>query len=473
MMSKLLRTSGQIFLALLAAAGGTGCAAEIGVETEESVTATAQALMCAEPVSQEDRVAEGRWMDSTVDYDARTGLAYVTTTVSNSRFATGWTGGVAVAFVDKDGLPIHFSETHTRGVNACPWSCPKRSTMTWPEAVPANLRGSVAGVAILHAHTPSHRAAIAVLKILAGTDPACVTAPLPWNLACKRAAARAKDRVAELSSVTPAGFDELVAAVHSGGVHMFPTCSGTPRQNTPEELYISSSNRLWAVDAGTGAGSTVNDDDQANPVAMAAASGDVFEIFGSPSKRLYKIGLVTGGYVDVTPGLTWDGTEAMTALGNYLYIVSASTMWRVDKRTGEAAPFGDYAPYWAGTVAMAAVGDGVYAVQADTLYKLNVNNGSVSLFGEDPTTWAGTESMAATGDGVYAVTQGAFWKVNINNGRVNWMGNDWAGTPAMTAKNGYVYAASVGWLWRVNTSNGDTIQLGSLPWDGTRAMAVR
>jgi len=138
-------------LILLAGAWGVpGCGALDGPATTDSLTERRAALRCATPVSRADRLDEGESMTSTVSYDAASGVANVSTTLINSRSVWGWTGAVMVAFVDENGAPLFLSEVQTHGIDACWFSCPRRSTVNWSTTVPAGLSDSVAGVAILH-----------------------------------------------------------------------------------------------------------------------------------------------------------------------------------------------------------------------------------------------------------------------------------------------------------------------------------
>ena len=147
MILNLLKTRGHSAI-LVAALCGVACSAA-GDDAADNVGEQRQAAICAEPVTQEDRVEAGRWITSTLNYEPSTGVATVATTVSNSRSLVGWTGGVVAVFVDAEGVPLYVSDVQTRGVGACLFSCPKRSTLSWSAVVPADLRESVGGVAIL------------------------------------------------------------------------------------------------------------------------------------------------------------------------------------------------------------------------------------------------------------------------------------------------------------------------------------
>jgi hypothetical protein len=243
----------------------------------------------------------------------------------------------------------------------------------------------------------------------------------------------------------------------------------------PEELYIGKTNYLYAVDSTTGSGYKLNPD-QPFTVAMASTGGFIYLILDSSHSRLYKVTPSTGAYNEVSPGASWPNTDAMTALGGYVYAVQGGTLWRVSGSNGLVEPFSDYPDGWSGTEAMAAVGGMIYAVQGGTLWRVNVSNGDVSPFSDYPDGWAGTEAMGAYGSYVYAVQGGTLWRVNVANGSVAPFSNypdGWAGTAAMTARDGYIFAVQAGTLWKVNTLGGGVSQVGSLSWAGTTAMAAR
>ncbi|WP_437681824.1 hypothetical protein [Sorangium sp. So ce131] len=211
-----------------------GCAA--ADDGGEAVGEQQQSLTCAQRLTQEDRVESGRWMTSTVDYEPVSGVANVRTTVSNSRSLVGWTGGVLLVFVDRDGVALHVTEVYTRGVDACAFRCPRESTFNWSDTVPADVRDRVAGISIVHAHTATRRAAFKVIKFLVGSAPACVLAPPPWSAACKAVAAAAKAADPVLKDMTQEEFENTVAQmrdVYAGKIQLFPSCPGTSSSLVP------------------------------------------------------------------------------------------------------------------------------------------------------------------------------------------------------------------------------------------------
>lgn len=245
---------------------------------------------------------------------------------------------------------------------------------------------------------------------------------------------------------------------------------------TIEELYISSSNRLYAVDYTTGARFELNHD-KPNSVAMASTSGAVYQIYipGNPNPLRSTI-LTTGYTTEIASGTNWFATEAMTALSGYVYIIDNGTLYQVNTSSHAVTAFSDYPAGWSGTEAMAAVGGNLYAVQAGTLWRVTVSNGDVMPFSDYPTGWEGTEAMAAYGGYIYAVQGGTLWQVNLSNGDVapfSAYPNGWAGTIAMTAKDGFLFAVQGGALWKVSISTGSVSQLGGDSWSGTTAMTAR
>lgn len=222
---------------------------------------------------------------------------------------------------------------------------------------------------------------------------------------------------------------------------------------TPEELYISEDNALYAIDNSTGAGYVFNSDSPWT-YAMASTNGYVYSVLNNvyfPANRwLEKINPSTGVYSDLTPGIYWPNTNILTAVGGYLYAVDGSTLWKINATTGSRATLGSR--NWTGAEAMAALGSYVYIVDDGSLWRVNTSTGSASTFGTG--SWSGIPAMAATGSYIYAVDDGQLWRVNVNTASIATFGNGtWNSTVAMTALSGYIYAVDAGQLWKVNTSS--------------------
>ena len=135
---------------------------------------TEQALSCE--ISEETRVERGFWMDSSVSFDNTTGLAEVSTTVSSSKSASGFTGGVILVFVDAAGVPIYATDLHQYGVGACGFRCPKSRTVNWSTYVPYGLLSRISGIAILHSHAARYGALFKSLHIAHAIAEVCAGA---------------------------------------------------------------------------------------------------------------------------------------------------------------------------------------------------------------------------------------------------------------------------------------------------------
>jgi hypothetical protein len=223
------------FRTLLLALSATGfssvaCSGAAPTEAVEAAGESRQALTCPVVVTQEDKVDTGWWMTSRVDYNATSGVANVTTTVSDSRQFVGWTGGAIAAFVDQNGQLLYITDVHTRGVDGC-WlfsSCPRTATVGWSETLPAGIRGLVAGVSILHKHTPKDQALFKVLKFLEDTKPACVLAPGPWEIACGAVAEAAAIADPLLADQNAQALQQVVTEMKANvasSVYMYPPCA--------------------------------------------------------------------------------------------------------------------------------------------------------------------------------------------------------------------------------------------------------
>jgi len=222
---------------------------------------------------------------------------------------------------------------------------------------------------------------------------------------------------------------------------------------TPEELYISESSQLYAIDNTTGAGYLRNaDEPYVN--AMASTNGFIYAAIGFPSETriLYKINVSATGYTDLTPGINWANTNIMAAVGGFLYLVDGSTLWKINANTGTRSTLG--ARSWDGAEAMTALGSYVYIIDDGLLWRVSTSTGVASTFGSG--SWVGIPAMAASGNYVYAVDDGDLWRVNVNTASIETFspGTTWNSTVAMTALNGYVYAVDSNQLWKVNGTNG-------------------
>lgn len=104
-----------------------------------------------------DRIKSGARMTTKLKYKLSTGKITGTTKLKNSDSVTGFTGGMMVAAVDEDLVPLYVTPLRKWGINPCAFSCPKTRTVSWSSTVPSSVRDDVAGIAILHKHTPTAR----------------------------------------------------------------------------------------------------------------------------------------------------------------------------------------------------------------------------------------------------------------------------------------------------------------------------
>jgi hypothetical protein len=89
-----------------------------------------------------------------------------------------------------------------------------------------------------------------------------------------------------------------------------------------------------------------------------------------------------------SPG-TWAGTEAMTSVGDQLYIVQNNGLYHVDTNTGTRTDIstGD----WSGTEAMGSVNESLYVIRQGTLYRVDPSSGNSVQLGSK--NWAGTVAL--------------------------------------------------------------------------------
>jgi hypothetical protein len=194
-------------LAVLSSACGEDA---IGPEPASELGQTRQPLASC-GIGQEDRLASGYSMHSDVDYDATTEVATVTTTLTNSRSLSGFTGGVMLAFVDEFGRPLFLSQVQRFGLGACGFRCPRKRTVTWSVEVPTRLTASIQGIAILQDPTPTHRVLFESLDIGEALVEACAAASLGTDIACDLGAIGIAQLSGLLSQYTNAQLQAAIA----------------------------------------------------------------------------------------------------------------------------------------------------------------------------------------------------------------------------------------------------------------------
>lgn len=226
---------------------------------------------------------------------------------------------------------------------------------------------------------------------------------------------------------------------------------------TLEGLYIAEANQMYAIDNSNGYGFSINPYEPP-AVAMASTWGHVYIMY--TFGELYKVDPSTGSFTPLTFGIHWANVISMTALNGYLYVIERTgdsfvsgvgTLWKVDATTGSRSTLGNR--NWQGAEAITALGNYVYIVSNGLLWKVDNYNGATSNLGSGE--WTGIPAMAADGNYVYAIDDGLLWRINVNSGLIQTLGSgSWSTTVAMTASNGYLYAVDEGQLWKINASNG-------------------
>ncbi len=234
---------------------------------------------------------------------------------------------------------------------------------------------------------------------------------------------------------------------------------------TPEELYISKSNALWAADYNDGSRYALNPD-QPDMSAITSRGGLLY----ATTDYLYQIDPNTGMYsVYASLGSGWATTDALAFFSTDLYAINGGYLYKINTSTGTATTLGSYA--WPGTQGLTALGSYLYAIQDGYLWRINPSTGTyVSVGGQ---AWSNTEGLITIGSDLYAVQDGYFWRINPNTGTyVSLGGLAWTGTKAMTEYGGNAYIVQDGYLWRVNPANGAYTRIGSTSWTGTTCMTA-
>lgn len=107
--------------------------------------------------SRKSHVGGGDWMETSVKV-SNTGLLVARTHTWTTSCADGFTGGVRVVLMKKDGNDLYITKLRKYGVNGtCVPSAPSSRTESWDETVPKNVINETAKVAIVHIKKPTDR----------------------------------------------------------------------------------------------------------------------------------------------------------------------------------------------------------------------------------------------------------------------------------------------------------------------------
>jgi hypothetical protein len=111
------------------------------------------------PIEMEnkDKVGGGDYMETKVKV-SNTGLLTAKTKTWTTACADGFTGGVRVILMKKDGNELYITKLHKYGVNGtCVPSAPSSRNESWDETIPLDKIKDTAKLAIVHIKKPTDR----------------------------------------------------------------------------------------------------------------------------------------------------------------------------------------------------------------------------------------------------------------------------------------------------------------------------
>jgi hypothetical protein len=108
-------------------------------------------------MSKKSHVGGGDWMETSVKV-SNTGIINARTHTWTTSCADGFTGGVRVVLMKKDGNDLYITKLRKYGVNGtCVPSAPSSRNESWDENVPLSIINETAKVAIVHIKKPTDR----------------------------------------------------------------------------------------------------------------------------------------------------------------------------------------------------------------------------------------------------------------------------------------------------------------------------
>jgi hypothetical protein len=213
----------------------------------------------------------------------------------------------------------------------------------------------------------------------------------------------------------------------------------------------------------------VNTDVPPSNIPFDLANAHLF--MSNPSgQNLRKADYTSGGQRNFSAAV-WANVQGITSLNNYLYIVQANNLHKVDQ-DGNFTILGQQG-IWPGTEAVTSSSNGyIYIAQNARIHKMDPNTGQFTIIGNPE--WANTEAMVAYNGYLYISENGYLYKVNENTGTYIQLNDaEWAGTQGMASgEDGWIYLVQNGYLHRVNAETGVWNVLGERDWLNTNTHGV-
>jgi hypothetical protein len=107
---------------------------------------------------QKDVTGNGHFMETQAWINTDTGHAEAITHTFTTNWVFGFTGGVAMVFLDAAGMPIARTDAHSFGVDARGvFFKPSSRTDSWAQDIDAGVASRVGNILIVHTHAPHNR----------------------------------------------------------------------------------------------------------------------------------------------------------------------------------------------------------------------------------------------------------------------------------------------------------------------------
>ena len=143
----------------------------------------------------------------------------------------------------------------------------------------------------------------------------------------------------------------------------------------------------------------------------------------------------------------WSAVNAMTALGDKIYVASAVDLWEVDKRGNGKALKVTGAPGWGRTAQVTSLGGKLYAINEEVLYEIDPSGKARNLGNE----WFSVPGMTALNGKLYIVADEGLYEVEPSTGKYVKLSDDWYNVDGITALGGKLYIIMRDKLHEVDT----------------------
>ncbi len=153
-----------------------------------------------------------------------------------------------------------------------------------------------------------------------------------------------------------------------------------------------------------------------------------------------------GGYTNVT---------AVCHAGDSIFVACNGHIYKVSPKDGDSEAFAGYGE-WSGVTAMASAANMLFVWCRDRIYRIDPNSGKYDLLDGN---WPNVTGVAGFRDHVFVISSGALYKIDAHKGNYEHVVGGWAEGKALAATGNKLFGISQTYLYDVNPITGADVRL--------------